>query len=128
MKKRVASLVLLLVLAAGTFAGVPLHFGESECTMDGMTEMDCCKAALMQTETPEVADAKLCCALNCAQNRTTFPTGSIRATPPSPARTASHPAIALTLPDASLRFRRSDRLHGPPGAAPTYLRHLALLI
>lgn len=128
MKKRVASLVLLLVLAAGTFAGVPLHFGESECTMDGMMDMDCCKVALMLTETPEVADAKLFCALNCAQNGTTFPTGSIRATPPSPARTASHPAIALTLPDASLRFRRSDRLHGPPGAAPTYLRHLALLI
>ena len=128
MKKRLASLVLLLVLAAATFAGMPLHFGESECTMDGMMDMDCCKAALMQTETPEVADAKLCCALNCAQNGTTFPTGSIHATPPSPARTASHPAIALPLPNSSLRFLRSNRLHGPPGAAPTYLRHLALLI
>lgn len=128
MKKRLASLFLLLMLAGSTFAGIPLHFGESNCSMEGTMDMDCCKAALMQTETPEVADAKLCCALKCAQNGTTFPTGSIRATPPSPARTASHPAIALPLTNSSLRFRRSDRLHGPPGAAPTYLRHLALLI
>jgi len=128
MKKRLASLFLLLVLAGGAFAGVPLHFGESNCSMDGMMDMDCCKAALMQTETPEVADAKLCCALNCAQNGTTFPTGSIRVTPPLPTRTASHPAIAQPLPNSASRFRRSDRLHGPPGAARAYLRNLALLI
>ncbi len=126
MKKWLPSLVLLLVTAAGTFAGVPLHFGESQCGMDGMMEMDCCKAALLQTETPDLADAKLCCALICAQNGSTFPTGSIRVTPPSAARKAFHPAIALPLPNPSLRFRRLDRLHGPPGA--THLRHLALLI
>jgi len=128
MKKRLASLVLLLVLAVGTFAGMPLHFGESECNMDGMMDMDCCKAALMQVETREGADAKLCCALNCAQNGTTLPTGSIRVTPPYQARITTYLAIARPLANSSLRFLRSDRLHGPPGAAPTYLRHLALLI
>jgi len=44
--KRLASLILLLVLAGSAFAGVPLHFGESECSMDGMADMDCCKAVL----------------------------------------------------------------------------------
>ncbi len=49
MKKRFASLILLLMLVGGAFAGVPLHFGESECGMTTMSGMDCCQAALMQT-------------------------------------------------------------------------------
>jgi hypothetical protein len=36
MKSRLASVFLLLVLAGSTFAGMPLHFGESECGMDSM--------------------------------------------------------------------------------------------
>ena len=76
--KRLASLILLLMLAGSAFAGVPLRFGESECSMDGMADMDCCKAALLQKEAPEVADAKLCCALNCAQNGTTAPASAVR--------------------------------------------------
>ena len=128
MKKRLASLFLLLVLASSAFAGVPLHFGESECGMESMMDMDCCKAALLQIQTPEVADAKLCCALNCAQNGTTSPPNIVRATPPSPTRAPSHPAIAQPLPQSSLLSHRIDRLHGPPNAGPTYLRNLALLI
>ena len=128
MKKSLASLVLFVGLAAGTFAGTPLHFGESECCMDGMMDMDCCKAALMQTEESEVTEAKLVCALNCARNGTTLPMGSIRITAPSPAGFDSHPAITHPLPNSSLRFRRAQGLHGPPGAAPAYLRNLALLI
>ncbi len=128
MKKRLASLFLLLMLAGSTIASIPLHFGESNCSMDGMMDMDCCKAALMQTETPEVADAKLCCALNCAQNGTTLPMRSIRVTPPSLAHSASYPANQELLPNPSVRFVRSDCVHGPLGAAPAYLRNLALLI
>jgi len=128
MKKRLASLFLLLVLFGSAFAGVPLHFGESECSMGGTMDMDCCKAALLQKETPEVADAKLCCALNCAQNGTTSPPGSVRIAPPSPARTSSAPAIVQALQDSSLRSRSIDRLHGPPNSGSTYLRNLALLI
>jgi hypothetical protein len=127
--KRLASLFLLLVLAGSAFAGVPLHFGESECGMDGMMDMDCCKAALLQEETPKVADAKLCCALYCAQNGTTSPPNAVRVTPPSPARTPFHALTTGSLPSPSLRFEPIDRLHGPPGsAAPVYLRNLALLI
>jgi hypothetical protein len=127
MKKRLASLILLLVLVGGVFAGVPLHFGESECGMK-MMDMDCCKAALLQIETPEVADAKLCCALNCAQNGTTSPTNAVRVTPPSPMRASSHPAIAQPLPNSSFLFHHIDQLHGPPNSGPTYLRNLTLLI
>ena len=128
MKKRLASLFLLLVLTGSAFAGVPLHFGESECSMGGMMDMDCCKAALLQKETSQVADAKLCCALNCAQNGTTSPPNIVRVTPPSPARAPSHPAIAQLLRQSSFLFQRIDRLHGPPNSGPTYLRSLALLI
>ena len=127
MKKRLASLFLLLVLFGSAFAGVPLRSGDSECSMS-MIDMDCCKAALLQQQTPEVADAKLCCALNCAQNGTTTPPGSVRISPPSPAGTSSPPAIAQALPISSFRFQSIDRLHGPPVPAPSYLRNLALLI
>lgn len=128
MKTRLAALFLLLVLVGGTAAGTPLHFGESECSMAGMMDMDCCKAALLQKETPKIADAKLCCALNCAQNGTTSPPNVIRVTPPSVAGTALHPAVASPLPQSSFLFHHIDRLHGPPNSGPTYLRNLALLI
>lgn len=128
MKKRLASLFLLLVLTGSAFAGEPLHFGESECSMDNMMDMDCCKAALLQKETPRVAEAKLCCALNCAQNGTTPPPNVVRVTPPSPARAPLHPAIAEPLPQSSFLFHRFDGLHGPPNSGAIYLRNLALLI
>jgi hypothetical protein len=124
MKKCLAALFLLLVLVGGAFAGTPLHFGESECNMAGMMDMDCCKAALLQKEAPKVADAKLCCTLNCAQNGTTSPPNVIRVTSPSATRTSLHPAIAQPL----LQFHHIDRLHGPPNSGPRYLRNLALLI
>ena len=126
--KRLASLILLLVLAGSAFAGVPLHFGESECSMDGMADMDCCKAALLQKEAPEVADAKLCCALNCAQNGTTAPANAVRVTPPSPGRTPLYLTTPQSLPSFDFRFGCIDRLHGPPGSPPSYLLNLALLI
>jgi hypothetical protein len=127
--KRLASLILLLVLAGSALAGVPLHFGDSECSMGGMMDMVCCKAALLQNETTGITEAELYCALNCAQNGTTSPPNVVRVTPPSPVRTPSHPAITQSLLNFSLRSGSIDRLHGPPGAAaPTYLRNLALLI
>ena len=128
MKKRFASLFLLLVLFSSAFAGVPLHLGESDCGMSGMMDMDCCKKALLKQLTPEVADAKLCCALTCAQSGTTSPPGTVRVTPPAPARAPAHLTIGRALPMPSFQLQHRDRLHGPPGSAPTYLRNLALLI
>ena len=128
MNTRLGSLFLLLVLAGSTFAGMPMHFGERECSMDGMMDMDCCKAALMQESRPEVADAKLCCALNCAKDGTTPPPNVVRVTPPRLVSASSHPALTQPLTLNSLAFRRIDRLHGPPDSGPTYLRNLALRI
>ncbi|MGZ8842454.1 MAG: hypothetical protein ACXW18_02250 [Pyrinomonadaceae bacterium] len=119
--------MLLLVLAGSAFAGVPLQFGESECSMGGMMDMDCCKAALRQKETTKIANAELLCALSCAQNGTTLPPQALRVTPPSPTQTLSHPAMTQ-LPSCFSRFEPIDLRHGPPGAAPAYLRNLALLI
>jgi hypothetical protein len=128
MKKRLASLTLLLVLVGGAFAGVPLQFGGSECGMGEMMEgMDCCKAALLQRQSAKVADAKLCCALNCAQNGTTSPPTSVRVTPPAPVRLLEHLSVAQPIVRA-IFFSRIDSQHGPPGSPPTYLLNLAFLI
>ncbi|MEP6742654.1 MAG: hypothetical protein ABJB61_09160, partial [bacterium] len=68
MKTRLTSLVLLLVLGGGAF-GMPMHSNEQSCPMGGpMGDMDCCKAALMKNQTPQVTTARLCCALNCSQD------------------------------------------------------------
>jgi hypothetical protein len=128
MKSRLASVFLLLVLAGSIFAGMPLHFGDGDCGMDSMMDMDCCKAALMQESSPEVADAKLCCVLNCAKDGTTSPPNIVRVTTPPLVSASSHPASTQPLTVNSLIFRRIDRLHGPPDSGPTYLRNVALLI
>ena len=125
MKKRLASLFLLLVLAGSTFAGVPLHFGDGECSMHGM--MDCCKAALMANDSPEVAAAKLCCAVDC-------PTYSLTSSKVAPLRASASvraPSYTVTprpWTTAGGLFWRSEYVHGPPGSPPTYLLNLAFLI
>lgn len=131
MRKRLASLVLLLVIAGGAFAGVPLHFGEqSSCSMgEEMEGMECCVMALLQSQTPEVAAAKLCCAINCAQGGTTSPPSGFRVTPPSLSDVSPHPASTEPSQYVALLRRRFDRDHGPPpNSEPAYIRYLALLI
>ena len=128
MTSRLGSLFLLLMLVSGASAGVPLHSGQSNCGMSDMMDMDCCQKALLNELTPEVADAKLCCALNCAQEGMTSPPGTLRVMPPTVANTATPPAISQPWPNLELLFRQVDQLHGPPHAGPTYLRTLALLI
>lgn len=130
MRKRLASLVLLLVIAGGVFAGVPLHSGEqSSCSMgEDMGDMECCVMALLQSQTPEVAAAKLCCAINCAQGGTTSPPNIVRVTPPSLARPPSYLAASQVVINQLLLARRFDQSHDPPGSPPAYLRNLALLI
>ena len=121
---RLAALSLVLLLAGNVLAGVPMNFGDGQC----MHGMDCCKAALTQETTPEVADAKLYCALQCAQNGTTSPGKAGRVSSPSYAPASTHPALMRPLAYQSLVSHRIDRLHGPPASGPVYLRNLALLI
>jgi hypothetical protein len=128
MKQRLASLALLVVLLGGAFAGVPLQFGGGECEMGEMMEgMDCCKAALLQKQSPQVADAKLCCALNCAQGGATSPPTIEQLSPPPPLRPLNHPSMTLPIVQVS-SFGQSKSQHGPPGSPPTYLLNLAFLI
>lgn len=128
MKQRLASLFLLLVLFGGAFAGVPLGFGENQCSMSGMGNMQCCKAMMRRKNRPKVSATQLFCALACAKSGTTLPSNSIRVTPPAVARTIEAPPTVKPVVINPLRFQHLDRSHDPPGSPPKYLRNLALLI
>src|SRR5436309_12124257 len=125
MRTRLTSLVLLLIVAGGAFAGTPLHSGEQWCSMGGaMGEMDCCKAALSRRNTPQVASARLCCSLNCSQTGTTFSNGvqvQPKTQPPLSVYMIGSPA---NLPPVLL-LRHSSHSHSPPtDSHPAYIRHL----
>ena len=129
MRKRFTCLALLLVLAGSAFAGVPMHYGESECSMgQAMAGMDCCKAALMGGESPEVTAARLCCATNCSPDGSTPPSG-LRVSPQSQAAVSDYQPGTPALPASLLPAARINPSHGPPtDSHPAYIRHLALLI
>src|SRR5229473_7635428 len=108
MRKRFTCLALLLVLAGSAFAGVPMHSGESECSMGGaMGEMDCCKAALSRRNTPQVASARLCCSLNCSQNGTT-PSNGVRVQPKMQPSFSAHLTGAQAILPPVLFLRHSS--------------------
>src|SRR5678810_1250891 len=114
MKYRLASLFLLLVLAGGAFAGVPMSFGESQCSMGNM-DMECCKAMLLlQSRAKFTQEEELLCVLNCAQNGTTLPAGVVRVTPPAQAIQSATAALTkpLTIPTSVLRV--ATHTHSPP--------------
>lgn len=129
MRKRLTSLVLLLVLAGSAFAGMPMHSNEESCSMGGaMGDMDCCKAALMPDQTPAVAAARLCCAVECASEGTA-PSSSLRVSPQSQPAVSVFPTSIPSLPQAVLATLHTSRSHGPPtDSHPAYIRNLALLI
>lgn len=129
MRKRLTSLVLLLVLAGSAFAGISLHFGESKCSMgQPMAGMDCCKAALMGGGSPEATAARLCCVVNCSLDGSTPPTG-VRVSPQSQPAISDYQPGPPALPASILLTRHISHTHGPPiDSHPAYIRHLALLI
>jgi hypothetical protein len=129
MRLRLTSLVLLLVLAGSTFAGVPLHSGESECSMgQSMAGMDCCKAALLGGVSAEADAARLCCAINCSHEGSS-PPASLRVSPQSQPAVSDYQPGTPALPASFLLPARINRSHGPPtDSHPAYIRHLALLI
>ena len=129
MRKRLTSLVLLLVLMGSVFAGVPLPSGESECSMgQAMEGMDCCQAALMGGQALEVTEARLCCAINCSHDGATPPSG-VRVAPRTQHLVSDFQPGAALPPAAVLLTRHISHSHGPPlDSHPAYIRHLALLI
>lgn len=127
MKQRVASLFLLLVLFGGAFAGVPLEFSESACSMTGLMDMECCTHALLQEDHAKFSDEELLCALNCAQDGSTLPASVVRVRPPAQTIQPQHLAVIQPLPQLSVSGTAAQT-HSPPGSPPTYLRNLTLLI
>src|SRR5438067_13747286 len=101
MKTRLASLFLMLVLFGGAFAGVPMSFGESQCSMGGMTDKECCKAMLLQQSRAKFTqEEELLCALNCTQNGTTVPASVVRVIPAAQAIQAPQAALTQARPFA----------------------------
>ena len=128
MRTRLTSLVLLLIVAGGAFAGTPLHSSEQSCPMGGaMGDMDCCKAALLKAQTSESASAQLCCALNCSKDGTS-PSNSVRPSPQLQRSVSAYPVSAQQL-FATVFSSHVDQSHGPSlYSNPAYIRHLSLLI
>jgi len=127
MTKWLTSFVLIAAIGGSAFAGVPLHTKEQACSMTGM--MDCCRMAHAQTNTPQVAAARLCCALNCETPGTTTPTTLHTQRVISLLAIAIHPATLLRAPLTPARpARYPGSLPDHPNSQPTYIRHLALLI
>lgn len=129
MAKWLTALALIVALAGGVLAGMPLHSGEQECAMTEMSgEMDCCAKAREQVATPEVAGARLCCAINCPSSGTPTPTSSAQSVSPL-AIVIQNPASIqspFVIPSSRLRFELAqENVHH---SRPTYIRHLALLI
>lgn len=122
MIKRIASLTLVLMLGGSVLAGVPIHSGSSESGM-----MDCCKKALKQNDSPSIAAARLCCAMNCNEpgstSGNTSQTFSQTGSEPSPIIVAALPATSL-----SKQLRASYERQSASPSQPTYILNLALLI
>ncbi len=129
MAKWATSLFLILTLGGSVLAGMPLHAPEQQCSMSGMSGMECCKAALGQGKDAEVASARICCAVNCPQSGTTGPLGVRLTRTATVLPLALHPA-AIQLPFAAPTIGlTSHRAHSPPQPSnPSYIRNLALLI
>ena len=123
MTKRIASLTLVLMLGGSVLAGVPMHSGSSESGM-----MDCCKKALEQNDSPHVAAARLCCAMNCNEPGSTSNNNTSR----NFSQTGSEPTplIALALPPTSIQraVRAHYTLRTSALSKPSYILNLALLI
>jgi hypothetical protein len=122
MTKRIASLVLVLLLGGSVLAGVPMPSSGGESGM-----MDCCKKALEQDNSPHVAAARLCCAMNCNKPG---PTSNPSSQSFSQTGSEATPLITMALPPTS--FERPLRARHTTGTSarskPSYILNLALLI
>jgi hypothetical protein len=126
--KWLASSFLLAALGISAVAGMPLHSGEHECNMPGMKDgMDCCAKARARQDTPEVAAARLCCAINCSSPGTAQTGIRLRLSPLAAAapRANTFKTAPVTLSPVLLYGLVSGH---PQHSPPAYIQHLALLI
>jgi hypothetical protein len=125
---RLTALLLICALGASVAAGAALPHEEHACPMhmaDGA--MDCCVLAELQTDTPEVTAARLCCAFNCTQGAP--PGRNIEAPRAQQTAQAPHPVAQTEQPHAHL-LRAPFVAYTSPAAhsPPAYIQHAALLI
>jgi hypothetical protein len=101
---------------------MPIHSGGSKSGM-----MDCCKKALKKNDSPHVAAARLCCAMNCNEPGSTSGNAS-----QSFSQTGSEPtpAIVASLPETALHRQLRPRYQqlSATRSKPAYILNLALLI
>jgi len=120
--KKLTNLLLILALAGSVAAGMPMHSGSAESGM-----MDCCKKALEQNDSPHVAAARLCCAMNCNE-----PGSTSSNTSQSFSQTGSEPSplVGVVLPPATIRRQLLTHytLTSSTHSQPAYILNLALLI
>ena len=89
MKKWLTSLFLLLALAGGASAGMPVH-------SEKMGMMKCCDKARSEDKSAEASIARLCCALNCPDSA---PTSSSFSGNFSPSSVAIEDSISAQIAD-----------------------------
>jgi hypothetical protein len=81
----------------------------------------------MANDSPEIAAAKLCCAVDCPTNgSTSSKVAALRA--PASVRVPTYIVTLRSRATAGGLFWRSEFVHGPPGSPPAYLLNLAFLI
>jgi hypothetical protein len=122
MVKRVTNLLLILAVGGSVSAGIPLHSGSSESGM-----MNCCKKALEENNSPQVAAARLCCAMNCDEPG---PVGGNTSQGFSQSAVQPSPSVVLALPQVTSYkpLRARHELTESTDSKPAYILYLALLI
>lgn len=125
MSKRLTMLILVLSLASGVLAGMPLHDPNY-----GM--MECCKRAKSKEDSQTAEVSRLCCAMNCS---TSSPTPSGASFNPAPSNVTITTSIAdqiaalfakeKSAPVASTTYSRKVL---PRTSQPSYIRHHTFLI
>jgi hypothetical protein len=93
----------------------------------GSGMMDCCKKAMEQSNSPQVAATRLCCAMNCNEPGSTSGSASQSFSQISSVPT---PLIVAAFPAASVLKPSRDRYEATTStrSKPAYILNLALLI
>lgn len=130
LKKWMTSLVLILVLATGVLASVPVNFGGHGCS-----DMDCCMTKMGSTTSHDAHGgalaeqaSELYCFLNCSDPTLPGQAGAVSQI--SPSFSASNYPAAVRAP-AGIPVPSPQRFSTdiqPQNSQPVYIRHLALLI
>jgi hypothetical protein len=119
--KRLINILLILAVGASLAMGLPVHSGGSESSM-----VDCCKKAREQNDSPSVAAARLCCAINCNDPASTSGNPG-----QSFSRSSSQPSHLVIAPPPTADYKRLRVRYGQKistNSNPAYIVNLALLI